>query len=210
MSFLGGIMKSVVNPMSLAQLAMGPAGWASLAMRTVGAAIGQQVIQQLGQRLGLPQGMISMAQNSFAAATGMPAGLSINGAVSSLAQRYGLSALQEGQLQRAAQQDVQNNIDKLIDAFKSGKEKAETEGARGNGKGSWLQRIADAMASALDSKVEEMDKLSTAIDKQGTNKSTKTTTDLQVAAQEFSFLMSTASTVIKSLGEGLSTMARKQ
>jgi putative effector of murein hydrolase len=72
MSFLGGIMKSLVNPMSLMQLAMGPAGWASLAMKTIGSQIAMQVIQKLGQQLGLPQPMIDMAQAAFANASGQP------------------------------------------------------------------------------------------------------------------------------------------
>ena len=41
------------------------------------------------------------------------------------------------------------------------------------------------------------------------NKSTKTMTDLQVATQEFSYLMQSTTNMIKTIGEGLSTMARK-
>jgi hypothetical protein len=62
MGLFSGITSSLINPVSLAQLAMGPAGWASLAMRTIGAAIAKEVIQQLGQQLGLPQGVINMAR----------------------------------------------------------------------------------------------------------------------------------------------------
>ena len=103
MSFLGGIVKSVINPMSLAQLAMGPAGLAAFAMRTIGTAIGQQVIQQLGQKLGLPQGIISLAQQTFAATTGGQGGpLNIREAVANLGQNINFSPAQQGLIARAA------------------------------------------------------------------------------------------------------------
>lgn len=210
MGLLSGITGSLINPINLASLAMGPAGWASLAVRTLGAAIAKEVIQQLGQQFGLPQGMINMAQDAFSAATGTAGGpANIAEAVASLAQTFGLSPSQQGELQRAAQQDSRDMFDKLADAFKSGEEQAKAKSRDGKGK-SWLQVIADSMAEALDKKVDDMDQMAQALDKQGTNRSTKASTDLQVAGQEFSFLMNTASTVIKTIGEGLSGMARKQ
>ncbi len=210
MSFLSGITSSLVNPVNLASLAMGPAGWASIAVRTIGAAIAKEVIQQLGQQLGLPPGIINAAQNAFSAATGTTGGpANIAEAVAELAQTFGLSPSQQGELQRAAQQDSRDMFDKLAEAFKSGEEQAKSR-SRGGKARSWLQVIADSMAAALDKKVEDMDKMAKALDKQGSNRSTKASTDLQVAGQEFSFLMNTASTVIKTIGEGLSGMARKQ
>lgn len=212
MSFLSGIAGSLINPVSLAQLAMGPAGWASLAVRTIGTAIAKEVIQQLGQELGLPQGMINMAQNAFSAATGTTGGpATIAEAVSDLAQQFGLSPAEQGELQRSAQQDSRDMYTQLADAFKSGKDMAEARKSRGSkGSGSWLQAIADAMAQALDKKVQDMDKMAQALDKQGSKKSVKASTDLQVAGQEFSYLMNASSTVIKTIGEGLSGMSRKQ
>lgn len=208
---LGGLMGSAFNPVTaMTQLAMGPAGWASLAVQVLGSAIGKQVIQQLGQQLGLPQGMINMAQNAFAAGTGTIGGpATIAEAVSQLAQAFNLSPTEQGELQRSAEQDSRDMFEKLSESFKSGKEMAESRKA-GSGKRSWLQVIADSMAEALDKKVEDMDKMAKALDKQGSNKSVKASTDLQVAGQEFSYLMNASSTVIKTIGEGLSSMARKQ
>lgn len=212
MSFLSGIMSSVINPATLMQLAMGPAGWASLAARMIGSAIAQQVIQQLGQQMGLPQGMIDLAKTGFAAASGtqgMPS--TITEAVSQLAEQYGLSAIQQGELSRAANTDANTMFEKLAEAFKSGHDRAESQKGRSGKSGrSWLQVIADSMAEALDKKVQDMDKMAQALDKQGSNKSVKASTDLQVAGQEFSYLMNASSTVIKTIGEGLAAMARKQ
>jgi biopolymer transport protein ExbB/TolQ len=210
MSLLGGIMKSLINPASLMQLAMGPAGWASLAMKTIGTAIAQQVIQQLGQQLGLPQSMISLAQTAFGQASGTQGfPTSIKDAVAQLAEQFNLSPMEQGQLQRSAENDANNMFQKLSDAFKSGKDMAEARKSS-RGKGSWLQKIADSMAKVLDAKIQDMDKQAQALDKQGSNKSVKASTDLQVAGQEFSYLMGASSTVIKTIGEGLSSMARKQ
>lgn len=211
MSFLGGIARSLINPATLVQLAMGPAGWASLAVRTLGAQIAMNVIQQLGDKLGLPQSVTDLAQASFAQSAGMPglARQNLREAVSGLGDQFNLSPSAEGQLLRAAEADTRSLFDQLSEAFASGKELAEARRST-RGKGSWLQAIADSMAKALDAKVQDMDRMSKDLDKQGKNRSVKTSTDLQVAGQEFSYLMNTTSTVIKTIGEGLSSMARKQ
>jgi hypothetical protein len=210
MSFLGGIMKSLVNPMSLMQLAMGPAGWASLAMKAIGTAIAQQVIQQLGQQLGLPQGVINMAQTAFANASGQPGIGKQN--LREVIDSLNLSPRQAGDLQRAAEFDIQDMLKSLGKAANEGKEKA----SRGNSKAgnSMLRRIAEAMAQAMDNKVGEMEKLANDMDKvkhikDAQTNSTKLQTDLQVATQEFGMLMQSTSNMIKTIGEGMAQMARK-
>lgn len=211
MGLLSGLTRSLVNPISLASLAMGPAGWASLAVRTLGTAIGKEVLQQLGQQLGLPQSAINLVQDGFSMATGSVGGpASIAEAVASLAQNFDLSPSQQGELQRAAETDSRDMFQQLNDAFQSGETLAKAGSARSGKARSWLQAIADSMSKEMDRKVEDMNQLSQAMDKQGSNRSVKSNTDLQVAAQEFSLLMNTSGTVIKSIGEGLSGMARKQ
>jgi hypothetical protein len=207
MSFLSGIMKSIINPATLMQLAMGPAGWASLAARTIGTAIAQQVIQQLGQSLGLSPAVIGAAQMAFSAASGQPSApvRSIGQAVAELAGQYGLSAMQQGQLERAAQNDAKDMYEMLSQAAAQGKQRAERGSAKG-GKGSWLRELATAMSAALDSKINEMKSLAAQLDK---TKTTSQQNDLQVATQEFSFLMNATANMIKTVGEGLATMARK-
>ena len=207
MSFLSGIMKSLINPATLMQLAMGPAGWASLAAKTIGMAIAQQVIQQLGEKLGLPPAVIGMAQQAFSAGMGQPGApvRTIQQAVGELAANYGLSAVQQGQLERSAQADVKDMYEMLSTAAQQGKQRAE-RGDGKSGKGGWLREIAALMSKALDSKIAEMKSLSGQIDK---TKTTALQNDLQVATQEFSFLMNATANMIKTVGEGLGTMARK-
>jgi isopenicillin N synthase-like dioxygenase len=212
MSFLSGIMKSVINPMTIAQLAMGPAGWASLAARMIIQAVGQQVIQLLGQKLGLPQGMIDIAKTAFSASTGGVNGQTIGEAVQQATEGLGFSPMQQGQIARDMSQKAENIAEKLFQASREGSERAKTDGAKDGktGKGNWLRAIAEVMAASMDKKIEEMQQLAQAYDSQSKdNKSTKTMTDLQVATQEFSYLMQSTTNMIKTIGEGLSTMARK-
>ena len=98
---LGGLFSSVINPASLVMMAT-PAGWASLAVKTLVSAIGEQLIQQLGQQLGLPQSMIDVAQGAFAGAMGDTAGVQRNleEAVQAFTQGMGFTPTQQGEFQR--------------------------------------------------------------------------------------------------------------
>ena len=206
---LGNVFGSMINPLSIAQLAMGPAGWASLAARAIFSAVGQQVIQQLGDKLGLPQGMIDVAQGAFAAGMGDKNGVrqNIREAVDSLGDQFNLSPFDRGQLERAANRDSGDLFEKLLEAAKQGKERAERGDSKsGKGSGSWLREVAALMAQAMDSKIKEMKSLAGQIDK---TKTTALQNDLQVATQEFAFLMNSTANMIKTVGEGLGTMARK-
>jgi hypothetical protein len=224
MSFLGGIMKSLVNPMSLMQLAMGPAGWASLAMKTIGSAIAQQVIQQLGQKLGLPPAIINMAQTAFAAASGQPGARvqTIAEAVGQLAQEFNLSPTQQGDLERSANFDATKFSEMMTRASDEGKSLANRGKAGKAGKGDWLRVIAEIMGNNMNSKIEEMRGLAVKMDN-NKNKiandlggkapkddtSIAMQTEMSVLTQEFSMMMNSSSNMIKTIGEGLSTMARK-
>jgi hypothetical protein len=207
MGLLGGILKSVVNPISLAQVAMGPAGWASLALRTLGSAIGQQLIQQLGQQLGLPQSVISVAQNAFGAATGTGGGpLTIRDAVAQLASQFNLSPAQQGQLERSATQDYTNLLSDLIgsDEFKAAK-------SSGGGKG-FLERIAVALGKLLDQKMNKAASLADQIGNQGNSNQSKLgelNGKMAAVTQEISILSNALNNTIKSIGEAQSTIARK-
>jgi hypothetical protein len=181
MSVLGGIVKSVINPISLAQLAMGPAGWASLAVRTIGAAIGKEVIQQLGQKLGLPQSMISMAQTAFSAAAGggrpdlasvlgRAAPSSVGEAVRMVASQFNFSPAQEGNLARSANNVVSQFVKAMNEQTVADAEKLtvstgdENKGV--NRKGGYLQALAEAMGATLDSKMDDITSLSDQVSKQ--------------------------------------------
>lgn len=96
------------------------------------------------------------------------------------------------------------------------------------GKGSWLMALAKALGGMAGKSAANIVKLSGELTKLGDEKANaaggddpkakeqaaadynEKNTELQGASQEFSLLMNTISTTLKSLGEGMSTVARKQ
>jgi hypothetical protein len=230
---IGGMFKSLVNPMTIMQLAAGPAGWASIAMRAVGTAIAQQLIQQLGQQLGLPPAVINMAQQAFSAASGT-GGLgqqSIAQAVSSVAEQLNLSPSQSGDLQRTADQSF-SNMSKIMDQIvkkmaKGGKE--EAEGGRGERSGSLLMRIAQALGELMDQKMEQLANKADQLGRLGSEKGNtftdgankggfnaqgqsqfgKLSAEVQALGQEIGYLSQAIAQTLKSIGEAASTVARK-
>jgi hypothetical protein len=217
MSFLGGVFKSMVNPMTLAQLAMGPAGWASIAARTLLTAVGSQVIQQLGQQMGLPQSMINLAQNAFSQTVGGGNPLSIGQAVSSLAQQFNLSPSQQGNLQRVSQEFSDNLTSMFMSRLRSGggeDEDSKAFASGGKAGGSLLMKIAIALGKLLDKKMTEMANLTDQIGKLGSGSSNQSklgelTGKLQGLSQEVSMLSNALTNTIKTIGEANSTIARK-
>lgn len=77
----------------------------------------------------------------------------------------------------------------------------KTEGGK-----SWLGALVEGQMKALDAKAGEMKSLS----EQVSSSNPSTMAKFQVASQEFSLLMNTVTTVIKTIGEAQTTAARKQ
>ena len=199
---LGNVFRSVINPINLASLAMGPAGWANLAMRTIGSQIAMNALQQIGQRMGLPQPMIDLAQASFANQMGMP-GLTrqnLTQAVSGFAREHNLSPRQQGDFLRAS-------VDSLNRFVATLSESEDFKAAKSGGKeaGGWLMALASIMGDKLNAKASQVQSLAGQI----TDKTPDKTAKFGAASQEFGIMMNATNNAIKSLGEGLSTMARK-
>jgi hypothetical protein len=193
----------MVNPSNLALAAMGPGGWATLAARTLMSAVGQQIIQQLGDKLGLPQATIDMAQGAFCASMGDTRGATRNlsEVVSGIADRAGASPFEAA----SAERDLNDVIDRMSTNLAESREAKE---ARSSGGRSWLMAIAESLGRTSDKLAKEMDDMSKTLG-EGENKSSQ---NLKFGAksQEFSQFFSSANTVIKTLGEALSQGARKQ
>jgi hypothetical protein len=207
---LGGVFKSLVNPATLMQLAMGPAGWASIAMRTVMTAVGQQVLQQVGQRLGLPQSVINLAQQAFTAAsgTGDLGKLTVANAVSQLGQQFGLSPKQEGELAREANDVVGKLVDSMLKKNRQG-DKEEAGSAEGESR---LVALAKALGSLIDKKMGDIIDKSKSLDADKANGGKQQATisaEIQALSQEIGFISNALNNSIKSIGEALNTMARK-
>jgi hypothetical protein len=199
MSFLSGIMKSIINPATLVQLAMGPAGWVSLAVKTVISAVGQQIIQQLGQKLGLPQPMIDMAKTAFTGAMGgAGANQGLGQALQGLGVGLGASATDIGNAERDLNTGIMNAANTLA-------ERSPGRSAPTSAKGGWLMAIAEAMGKQLDAKGAQLTEMAGQI----TDKTPSLTTKFQAASQEFGLMMNALTTVLKTIGENVTASARK-
>lgn len=203
MSFLGGIARSLINPATLLQLATGPAGWASLAIRTIGSQIAMNLVQQIGQRLGLPQSAIDFAQAGFANSMGMPglARQNLSEAVRGMAQDFNFSPVQQGEMQRTADRALNDLVSRLSESedFKRAKSSGGKEA------GGWLMALASTLGDKLNVKAKQVQDLAGQI----TDKTPDKTAKFGAATQEFGILMNATNNAIKTLGEGLSTTARK-
>jgi hypothetical protein len=212
MSFdIGGLFKSLINPMSLVQLAMGPAGWASIIAKAFISAVGNQLIQALGQELGLPQSIIDMGKQAFAAASGTAGGpQTVADAVGQLAEEFGLSPAEQGGAQRMMNDTLNNMLGQMTESeeFKAAK---AAGGRTGRGTGgstagqSWLMALASVLGEKLNVMAKEVQDLAGQITKDTPDKTAK----FGAATQEFSILMNATNNAIKTLGEGLTTTARK-
>ena len=217
MGLLGGIMKSVVNPMSLAQLAMGPAGWASLAMQAATSAIAQQAIQIVGKELGLPQGAINLAQQAAAGGAGQT-NFGSNPITNMLSQfSGGMTPTQQGQMSRLLNNEAQDLASSVRQQLNRSllESNEDSQSAKSGGKGSIFMQIAVALGKIADKKMKEMASLATEIgnidaeDKSKANETTQKTGEMQAKGQEFGLLSNAMSNAIKSLGEGMTQLARK-
>lgn len=213
---IGSIFSSIVNPSSLAMLAMGPSGWAALAAQTVFSAVGQQAIQQIGQQLGLPQSLIDMGKAQFSASMGVQGGFdNVHDAIANIGEQLNASPLEIGQAQSQAQTAVDDIVSGMIDRIRQqGEEQAEGGAAGGKG-GSLLMKIAVALGQLLDQKMTDMANKTDEIGNLGTidnsnqSKMGQLTGELQGLSQETNMLSTALSNTIKAIGEAGSTLARK-
>ena len=103
----------------------------------------------------------------------------------------------------------------------------ENKSRKGKSGQSWLQALADAMTRVVDSALRKMDQKSTALANlqeaggkistknraaiaENQSMTTKAQQDFNVSVQEFNIVSNSVTNAIKTIGEALTTMARKQ
>jgi hypothetical protein len=202
------------NPVSLLATSMfGPIGGvvAQLAQQ-VFSSFGQNLIQQLGQNLGLPQSTIDMAQSSFAGSIGdfQGAALNLDEAVAAFGAGTGASPTQVGNAQSGMEDLLRNFIDDLSQSeeFKNAKASGGKGGSSAGSTGApgWLMAMAQALGKELDRLGDDM--ASRADSLSGDDPSASA--EFGVVSQQFSMLMNATNNAIKSVGEAMANTARKQ
>lgn len=218
-------MSGGFNPLNLvSQIALAAAtGGTSLivtqVLQQVVSKLVQEVIQTIGQELGLPQSVIDMAQGAAAGAMGDVGGAAQNyqeaalGA-SELAEYYagefGASPFEQAQLGNTVEDQKQQILDSIrqnnpFGADEEGNVGGSAKGAAASGKGSWLMALASALGKQLDKAQAQFEAKMDSTDWEDA----KASMEMQASAQEFSLFMSTCTNVIKTIGEALSQMAKK-
>ena len=193
------------NPVSiLATTALGPLGGiASQLLTQLASSVGQQILQSVGEKLGLPQSTIDLAQGVFAGSIGDAQGaqLNLSEAVGQLGNFYGASPAEVGDVER----QVADYVDQAATSLAEGKDAKE---ARATGGQSWLMALAATLGETSDKLAGELEDLSHTLG-EGENKSSQNLL-FGAKSQEFSQFFSSANTVIKAIGEALASGARKQ
>ena len=205
---------SMVSQVALGAMTGGTSLIAQMAMQ-IAMQVAKEVIQQVGQQLGLPQPMIDAAQGAFDMASGNAAGAAQEfqqaaggaaGMVSQLGQQSGASPTEIGQQQQSIDEAKNQQI---LDMVKQGQSFDEDGNSKSSGsiaaKGGWLMAIAKSLANQLTAQGNELEKKMQSTDW----KDAGATAEFQAQSQQFNLVMSTATNVIKTLGEALSNMARK-
>lgn len=182
---------------------LGPGGAITTQLATrVYAEMGDQLLQGAGDFLGLSQLDVSSAQSFFAAEIGDRAGVTNNldDAIAAFGGETGASPSDIGEAQREARDVINQQAASLAES-----DDAKEARASGGGK-SWIMALARALGEKLDAKAEEVSALADQI----TDDKPSITAKFGAASQEFNVMMSAATTAIKTIGEALATMAKRQ
>lgn len=204
---------SLITQAALGVMTGGTSLLMETAMRTVVSAIGQQVIGQLGQEMGLPSSVIEMAQGAFAGAMGDMQGAEqgVQGAIQDVGSSFGGSPTEIGEAQSAGQTLGNMMLDGIRQAANDSDDGNGVRGSSGQG-GSLLMKIAIALGRLMDQKMTDMANLTDQIGALGSGNQSKLgelTGKLQGLSQETSLLSNALTNTIKTIGESNSTLARK-
>lgn len=199
-----GIGGSLFNPINLASLGLGPAGWASMAARMVVANAAQAAINYVAQQSGPPASAVSELTSRASDAFGVQLGQQQN------LQQLARSILRDGRVSFTEAARLERGIEDTYKAvFVSVKKAAEsaTEEASGLSKGrgkSWIRALVEIMGKRLDSLARQMEGLGKEIDS-GAKKSG----ELQAVSTEFNLLQNALNTIVKTVAEGQANLARR-
>lgn len=128
----------------------------------------------------------------------------------------GLTQSEQNSVMKTVTQSLQSRLTDALGADGLQKNKAAGHAAGGGG-GSWLEAIAQAMGDALGQMAQKLVDESTSLqglagnaDGSGAQQFQATMAKFQADSQMFSMLSNAFSTAIKSIGEGMTSMASKQ
>jgi hypothetical protein len=223
---------NMISQLAMAAATGGTSMIAQMAVKMAMQQMASMVLQQVGQQLGLPPAMISAAQAAFGQASGVGGNgdFSLNGfssrSMDAMLRSAGFSATERGSIIRDMQKQVQDQVksemkDSIQDFINnmnrdSANKKLNSDiKAVMNGKGSILMKLAIALGQIADQKMNDMAKKAEQIGNMGKieagnqSKFSQMNAELSALGQEFGIISQAMNNVLKSIGEGASTLARK-
>jgi hypothetical protein len=208
MSIFGGLQRSLLGTIS--QVALGAiTGGASMLAQMATQLIAQaarQAISQLGQMLGLSQGQINTALRAFDRAAGVQSpAQDLRQLATAMGQQLRGSPVETAQAVEDLNRTVNNLVSRLSESedFKNARANAgRTGGASSNG---WLMALAEALGKKLDKMAGEIQSLAGQI----SDKNPSMTAKFGAKTQEFGILFNATNNAIKTIGENITTTARK-
>lgn len=202
---LGGIIGGASNVFAANPLTGVFGNAISLASRNLVSSFGQNLIQQLGDAVGLPQPIIDAAQGQFAMMTGDPLGAAQNGfeAAQGFAEVLGDGPLGQAEFAR----NYEDALARMGSDIAGGEDVRAARAGGGRAGGSWLMALASALGDKANDLADQMSEL--ADNMSAENSKPKDSMLFSAKSQEFGLFMNAANTALKTAGESLTTMARK-
>jgi hypothetical protein len=215
---------NMVSQVALAAATGGSSIIAQAALQIV-SQIAKEVIQTVGQQIGLPQPVIDGAQGAFEMSSGNPAGAASEYAAAaggaaalagSIVGNAGGSPSDVGDVQRQVDDVMDRMVENVNKQMVNGdmQEGGGVSGARGRRPGeSFLMALARVMGQVIDDKMDQQ--MEAAIDLDQANQSgdkshiSEMSAKIQALGQEINMLSNALNNSIKSVGEASSTLARK-
>ncbi len=193
----------------------------------IGAMIGKlagqllsSVVDQTISQLPVDQGFKDLISAGFKAGMGDYNGAigDANSFIEDLGKQMGGSQSDIGQMQRSVE-DFRTEITDLfnqaiardaVEGEEAGSGQctgnSATRGGQAGGAKGWLRAMAEALGKQCDELADEMQEAVDNIDKEDPS----TMVEFQTISQQFSMLMNSTTTAIKTLGEAMTAVARKQ
>jgi hypothetical protein len=194
-------------------IAFPPAGIAMAAANLLAPAIGEAVngaAKQLSQECGMPkflQDVIGKVVDEVLGKNKQPSDPACDAHVGG-----------NPEVQESKQNFIQDMLKGIFDCVKDEMEGSKKAGGKGGDSGSWLEALAKALGKVAGEKAAKMVNISnqiTELSGQGgskeeqAQKSTELQSQLNGVSKEFSQFMETINNVVKGIGDGLTSVARK-
>lgn len=173
------------------------------------------LVMKMIDDMGMPDFMADQAREAVGAVIGQFSGETPAGLDDKVRELLGQQSSPAGNAATTSGSEVQSEVGGIMKQAAMNELESASEGSGGEGSNkNWLVVLARALGSAagkhLKSMIELGEKMGAIDSTEDPEKFAQTQSEFQAASQIFKMFQEVIGTLIKSIGEGLSTVARKQ